>query len=605
MPDGDDTRDQAAAAFEAAKAAVAARLVELGASAAPLALNDLAAYSGRRFTAGWRMPVEFSDGPRRLDLLLPAGFPWQAPRIALVDRPPFLTWPHVERDGVLCQTSNMLDVDPLDPAGVATYMLDDAVKLVGRLISGDLNADFQDEFLSYWDHAADAPGPCIISLLRAEPPTREIRVWRGKKMYVLAESDAELTRWLVNRLGKKGDYRAESAAYLWLGTPPAPSGYPRTGQALRQLGASAGAEANELLSCLIRKRPDKIIAALGFTTANGPAIAGVIVLPPRAPKHGVRDPLLKGFRPGTVPEALMLARYLGGTSLIRRSVERADQAWIHGRGQYPHSATLRRKAVAVIGCGSIGGAVATALAQAGVGRLVLIDFDILKWSNIGRHVLGAAYVGQPKSSALVAKLRSDLPHLDATAFESDVDAAVRQHEDLLGACHLVISATGSWAADSRLDAWQKATSRRVPVVYGWLEAHACAGHALLIHGDEGSLRAGFDGTGLPHFQVATWPDGPPLRREPACAADYQPYGPVELGFVNGLIAELSLDVLLGEATGTAHRLWVGPRKRLVQVGGGWSAAWRVDRAFREEGGFVFERPWPAAAIGALGKAQAA
>jgi hypothetical protein len=63
--------------------------------------------------------------------------------------------------------------------------------------------------------------------------------------------------------------------------------------------------------------------------------------------------------------------------------------------------------------------------------------------------------------------------------------------------------------------------------------------------------------------------------------------------------------LLGEVTGTAHRLWAGPRKRLVRAGGGWSAAWRADRAFREEGGFVFERPWPAAPFADLGKAHAA
>lgn len=594
MPDADDTLDVPAMAFATAKTVVAARLADLAASSDVLQQEELRAYAGRGIAAGWRMPVEFSDGVRRIDLLLPAGFPWQPPRVALIDRPPFLSWPHIEHDGVLCLAPDMLDVDPYDPAGVVTYMLGDAAKLIDRLIAGELITDFQDEFLSYWDHAADEGGPHFVSLLTAEPPTREVRVWRGKKFYILAETDAELERWLVNRFGKKPDgFKTDTAALLWLEAPPIPSDYPRSGQDLRRLAAAAGDDPGALLAKFVCRRPDRIIAALGFTTANGPALAGVIVPEPSAPRYGARDPLFKGFRPGTIPDSLLLARYLGNTNLIRRSIERADPDWIHGRGQDSRTAQLREKTVAVIGCGSVGAAIAVTLAQAGVGRLALIDFDILKWSNIGRHVLGATYVGQPKSKALAEKLRSDFPHLYVTDFVCDADTAVRRHADVLASCDLVVSATGSWTADSRLDAWQETTARCVPIVYGWLEAHACAGHALLIGDAEGSLRHGFDRTGLPHFQVTVWPNGTPLRREPACGAAYQPYGSMELGFINSLIAELALDALLG-ATEPTHRIWVGPRKRLVQIGGGWSAVWREDSSFREEGGFILERPWPVA-----------
>jgi hypothetical protein len=582
-------------AFDAAKAAVAAKLASLGCATKVLTSNETAAYSHRGFATGWRMPVQFSDGIRRIDLMLPIGFPWQPPRVALVDRPPFLTWPHIECDGILCLATNMLDVDPDDPAGVVVYTLDDAAKLVEHLIAGDLDADFQDEFLSYWDYAANADGPHFISLLRPEPPSRQVRVWRGKNLYILAETDNDLKSWLTNRSGKMpGDFRTEAAAYLWVGTPPAPNDYPQTGQALRLLAASASPESSALLSDLVQARPNNIVSALGFTTTNGPVIASIVVPEPPAVAHGPRDPLLKGFRPGTVPPSLLLTRYLGGTALIRRSVDRADPDWIHGRGRDSRTRQLRHKTIAIIGCGSVGAAVAIALAQAGVGHLLLIDFDTLKWANTGRHPLGSAYVGQFKSKALAEKLRADFPHLEVTSYECDADTAVRRHGHILAGCHLILSATGSWSADSRLDAWHEATNRKVPVIYGWLEAHACAGHAVLIDGPQGSLRAGFDQTGLPHFRLAAWPDGVSVLQEPACGAAYQPYGPIELGFINSLIADLALDILLGEAAGPTHKIWVSPRKRLIQMGGGWSAGWRDDRAFREEGGFIFERPWPAA-----------
>ena len=54
------------------------------------------------------------------------------------------------------------------------------------------------------------------------------------------------------------------------------------------------------------------------------------------------------------------------------------------------------------------------LAKAGVGRLLLLDDDVLKWENIGRHLLGADRVGKSKSKALAEFLRRQLPHLEAT-----------------------------------------------------------------------------------------------------------------------------------------------------------------------------------------------
>ena len=46
--------------------------------------------------------MTFADGERRLLVLVRGCFPFDMPRVVLVDRPPFLAWPHVEGDGTLC-----------------------------------------------------------------------------------------------------------------------------------------------------------------------------------------------------------------------------------------------------------------------------------------------------------------------------------------------------------------------------------------------------------------------------------------------------------------------------------------------------------------------
>lgn len=545
--------------------------------------------------AAWHLPIQIDDEMHRFDLLLPQGFPWEPVRVALVDRPPFLTWPHVEEDGVLCLTSDSLEVDPDDPAGVAACLLDDAVKLVSQLIKGELVESFQDEFLSYWSHAADQRGTGIVSLLRAEPPSRMVKVWRGQTTYVMAETEADLRRWLAHRNEKNpGDFEAEDAALVWLKSPPLPSAYPATGKNFRDIVRQAGQQGDRILSDLIRKLPEKLVITLGVETMHGPALVGIVVPAPEKNRHGPADPVTKGFRPGSVPDRILAARYLGASKVSRRTVERADPDWIHGRGHDPRAAQLRQKTVAIVGCGSVGGAIAVHMAQAGVGHLILVDPDVLKWPNIGRHVLGASAINQAKAKALAQKARTDFPHLQATGYVADVDTFLRERSDTLADVDLVVSATASWSADSRVDAWQQAMKNPTLVLYAWLEAHACAGHAVLIGGWPDSLLSGFDCTGLPHFSVTAWGHEGGPRREPGCGAVFQPYGPVELSMANGIIAELALDALLGRATGAIHRVWIAPRQRLEQAAGMWSEAWRKDPRFRPEGGFLFERTWPTA-----------
>ncbi|MEU0237528.1 ThiF family adenylyltransferase [Nocardiopsis sp. NPDC006198] len=67
---------------------------------------------------------------------------------------------------------------------------------------------------------------------------------------------------------------------------------------------------------------------------------------------------------------------------------------------------LARARVVVLGCGGIGSLVATVLATAGVGALVLVDADHVELSNLTRQFLFTeADVGLPKTEVLARELR--------------------------------------------------------------------------------------------------------------------------------------------------------------------------------------------------------
>lgn len=69
-------------------------------------------------------------------------------------------------------------------------------------------------------------------------------------------------------------------------------------------------------------------------------------------------------------------------------------------------AALQGAHVMVIGLGGVGGPCAESLARSGVGRLTLVDFDLVCVTNTNRQVQALrGTVGQPKASVLAERLR--------------------------------------------------------------------------------------------------------------------------------------------------------------------------------------------------------
>jgi tRNA A37 threonylcarbamoyladenosine dehydratase len=79
-------------------------------------------------------------------------------------------------------------------------------------------------------------------------------------------------------------------------------------------------------------------------------------------------------------------------------------------------ARLQSASVAVFGVGGVGSYAVEALARAGVGKLMLVDFDQVCHSNINRqiHALEST-VGQPKVEVMAARCRAINPAIEVIA----------------------------------------------------------------------------------------------------------------------------------------------------------------------------------------------
>lgn len=80
-----------------------------------------------------------------------------------------------------------------------------------------------------------------------------------------------------------------------------------------------------------------------------------------------------------------------------------------------HGKDLQKKftesTVAICGLGGLGSNIATALARAGIGRLILVDFDRVDISNLHRQQYKADQIGLWKTEALAENLKEIAPYL--------------------------------------------------------------------------------------------------------------------------------------------------------------------------------------------------
>lgn len=583
-----EANDHLVVRLNAAIAAVEFELTQLGQLPRRLDAKELSRYRGRSAVIGWRFELPFDGGNRRIDVIIPHGFPSSPARVALVDRPPYMTWPHVEEDGVLCLAPDYATFSVDRPGDGVVWLLHEAATLIASSIKGETDDDFRSEFITYWHRSKRGPATTILSLIEPSPPSRRISVWSDGKRTIIAESDDQLRDWLRNFSPAMFSSSSKPApgVLAWLDAVMLPTAYPTSAKAVYALTESAGAA--HLLDEFALDPLSRTVVIFGANTRNGPALAATAVNRPKIVRNS--DPLTAGFRASSVSEKIFRMRLFGGTPPDRMPVDRVDPMWIHGRGQDKRARKLQEVTVAVLGCGSVGAPVAETLAKAGVGKLILVDEQTFKAANVGRHPLGVSSIGEFKARALARQIRSTLPHLEVTYLASKVEALLLQSDNPLGRADLIVSALGDWPAESLLDEWQAAQQRSAPIVYGWTEPHAAAGHAIIISAPQDRLRHGLNEFGVPDIVAVKWKEDT-RRYEPACGAAFDPYGPVELGFVTSMISQAALDVLCGDVASGTHRLWLARRRFVEDAGGAWSDVLHLIAPEALEGGTIVERRW--------------
>lgn len=101
---------------------------------------------------------------------------------------------------------------------------------------------------------------------------------------------------------------------------------------------------------------------------------------------------------------------------------------------------LGQAVVGVCGLGGLGSGIALMLARAGVGKLVLIDFDRVEMSNLNRQQYRRSQIGMRKTEALSALLREIVPESELTLELHTLRLSAETCAPILKECSVVCEA---------------------------------------------------------------------------------------------------------------------------------------------------------------------
>lgn len=126
------------------------------------------------------------------------------------------------------------------------------------------------------------------------------------------------------------------------------------------------------------------------------------------------------------------------------------------------ASALAEATVLVVGTGGVGGMAVESLARSGVGRLILVDRDVVEASNTNRQLAALTdTVGQPKTEVLAARIRQIDPEIEVIPVCGFYD---RNMNDRLDELHpdFVLDCIDSLHA--KQDLIEYCTSRKIPFV---------------------------------------------------------------------------------------------------------------------------------------------
>ena len=463
------------------------------------------------------------------------------PKIFLVNRQRDLQGvaAHIDEGDSVCYAApGSLVLDRYDPAGTTLNVLHHFKRTLSAGIRGSTAVDVRAEFPQHWggtaflyslpDNADDGPA-CFATIFRDGEPQVSILIRDSKELIQFGVSRPERSK-------NDGDFawllRLQGELDLPDGITPPTS----LTELLRWAAALESGLEDRLIAAIRHKRFFKKSPSIFFLAPNG--CVGVKLRLPALLRTAIQTRHFQNSK---------IFKNAGMTIVNRWAGSRMDQGFVVRRN-LGNSPSLAGRRIVLVGCGTIGSHLAKFLVQSGAGKdrgyiLSLIDPDVLKPGNIGRHWLGPEHLRRNKSDACRDELLRQFPGFGVKSYPS----GIMEHVSLLHDADLVIDATGEEAVSFAINDLLVSRNAASPdALYVWLSGNGAAAQALFVRGNpsaEGACRKCL------HPVLSEAPLFDPILEEwgarevPAACGDagYLPYGVAAPAIAAGLASKMCLE----------------------------------------------------------------
>lgn len=424
---------------------------------------------------------------------------------------------HVGPNGKICSFDPVTNCpNPERPEDALVEVLESIVANLNDSIMGRNREDYQDEITAYWAvecsgrraYVFDQPATSRIYGAYSEEPADALCLASSK----------ERAAGFASRLGRsKVDAEGAFPCLLLDLSLPIQYPFPQTvsewDAEISRSGKRASRKYRDFVARCDRKATTIVLSC--------PARGG------RALLCFTQEPIESsdGFRKGEkLFEHAASDTGYGGQRVVKRWVESASQERLFARGG---SGAPMEGAYAIVGCGSLGGHLARALADAGASSFVVIDNDRLGAENVARHVCGFESVGMEKSSAVKRLLESGNPNVVCAAHHGDANTIVEERPVVFAGASAAFVTVADMPTEYHMVKALAAGRIPGPLVIMWLEPYMLAAHAIVLNRPQEVFRDLFDDEYRFTRGVVSNPDEL-FEREPGCQTTYMPYASLDV-----------------------------------------------------------------------------
>ena len=162
-------------------------------------------------------------------------------------------------------------------------------------------------------------------------------------------------------------------------------------------------------------------------------------------------------------EVYILPAVAGGSDLTEKELDRYSRQVMLEEIGYQGQLKLKQSKVCVVGVGGLGNPIVTRLAAMGVGKLRIVDRDVIELSNLHRQTMfNEDDVGQVKVETAAKKLRKLNP--DIVVEELPISINDYTALDVVDGCDVVVDALDS--VDARYALNKACIEKKIPFVTG-------------------------------------------------------------------------------------------------------------------------------------------